>query len=120
MIDVQDVAPKVKENIYRYEKLNSDGSGTGEYIFLKYSPGELATTPTNINRNLLMGMQGFQPKQTTYNYGGSVDEVGDTGAMHTVFNDDGSIVETFTNNDGKAISKKTTFNDDGSISETLI
>jgi hypothetical protein len=116
MIDVQDVAPRVPANIYRYEKLNEDGTGTGEYLYLRYAPGDLIVEPTTIDRKLMMAMQGLQTRDTVFNDDGTIDEVSDTGTLHTAFNSDGSITETFTNKDDKAISMTTTFNSDGSIS----
>ena len=120
MIDIQDVAPVDPSKLYRYEVCNEDGTGTGTYMYLKYAPGELVATPTEINRDLLMSLQGFEVKTTVFNSDGSITETGDTGEMVTVFNEDGSIVETFTNLAGLSISKKTSFNADGSIEEVLL
>lgn len=120
MINVNDVVPKVSQNLYRYEVLNSDGTGTGTYTYLKYSPDELEAVPTNVNRSLLMGIQGMANNNTTFNADGSITEVSDTGTKTTVFNADGTITETFTNSDNVSIAKKTTFNADGSITEAII
>ena len=120
MIDIQDVVPVDPAKLYRYEVCNADGTGTGQYLFLKYAPGELLATPTDINRTLLMGLQGFEAKTTVFNADGSITETGETGAKVTAFNPDNSIVETFTNLQGLSISKKTIFRDDGSIEEVLL
>ena len=77
MINVNDLVPADNTKLYRYAVVNNSGVETGEYLFLKYSPGELSLTPTPINRYLLMAMQGFI-------------------ANITVFNTDGSITQTFT------------------------
>ena len=53
---------------------------------------------TPLNRENMMALQGFQAKTT-------------------VFNDDGSITETFVGE--KTITKTTTFNVDGSITEVI-
>lgn len=119
IVNVNDMVPENDENIYRYEKVNADGTGTGEYIYLKYAPGTLLATPTVVNRNLLMAMQGFTPCNTIFNADGSITEVGDSGTKVTVFNEDGSITETFTNTDNVSIVKTTVFNSDGSITETV-
>ena len=119
IVNVNDFVPKDSDKLYRYEKVNADGTGTGEYLYLKYAPGELMTEPTVINRELLMAMQGFTACTTTFNSDGSITEVGTTGTKTTVFNADGTIDETFSNTDGVTITKRTSFNDDGTISETL-
>lgn len=119
IVNVNDMIPTSADNLYRYEKVNADGTGTGEYIYLRYSPGELAANPTVINRNLLMAMQGFTPCTTTFNSDGSITETGDSGTKITVFNSDGSITETFTNTDNVSIIKTTVFNADGSILEMI-
>lgn len=119
IVNVNDMVPTSEDNLYRYEKVNADGTGTGEYIYLKYAPGELSAEPTVINRNLLMAMQGFTPCTTTFNSDGSITETGDSGTRVTVFNTDGSITETFTNTDNVSIVKTTVFNADGSILEMI-
>lgn len=120
IVNVNDLVLKKSECLYRYEKVQSDGSGTGEYMYLKYAPDELETEPTSINRSLLMAMQGFTACNTAFNTDGSITESGDTGTQVTTFNSDGSITQIFTNLDGLTIGKNTVFNSDGSITETLI
>ncbi len=120
MIDIQDVIPVDSANLYRYEICKPDGTGTGEYLYLKYAPGELLAEPTAINRELLMGLQGFVATKTEFNEDGSITETSPTGTKVTVFEEDGNILETFTNLEGKSISKRTIFNDDGSIDAVLL
>lgn len=72
---------------------------------------------TPINRANLMAIQGFQT--STYRFEeNSVIETNSNGeTLTTVFNNDGSITQTFSGE--KTITKTTTFNADGSISEVL-
>ena len=78
---------------------------------------EQAGTP--INRNNLMAIQGFQAQTTVFNADGSIVQTNSRNqTLTTVFNSDGSITETFVGD--KTISKKTTFNSDGSITEVLL
>lgn len=63
---------------------------------------------------------GFENKTTVFNSDGSIIETTDTYTKKTIFNSDGSIVETKIDNLGNAKSKKTVFNSDGSITETLL
>ena len=74
---------------------------------------------TPLNRENLMAVQGFISQTTVFNDDGSIVETNSKGETKTtVFNDDGSITETFVGK--KTITKKTTFNEDGSITEVLI
>lgn len=74
---------------------------------------------TPINRENLMALQGFVSVNTTFNKDESITEINSKGeTLTTVFNEDGSITETFIGE--KTITKKTTFNEDGSITEVLI
>ena len=78
---------------------------------------EQAGTP--INRNNLMAIQGFQAQTTVFNSDGSIVQTNSANqTLTTVFNSDGSITETFVGD--KTISKKTTFNSDGSIMEVIL
>lgn len=73
---------------------------------------------TPINREAMMAIQGFQAKNTVFNNDGSIMETNEDGhTLTTVFNEDGSITETFVGE--KTITKTTTFNSDGSISEVI-
>lgn len=74
---------------------------------------------TPLNRENLMAVQGFIAQTTVFNDDGSIVETNSKGETKTtVFNDDGSITETFVGK--KTITKKTIFNEDGSITEVLI
>lgn len=74
---------------------------------------------TPINRDNLMAIQGFQAQTTVFNADGSIVQTNSANqTLTTVFNSDGSITETFVGD--KTISKKTTFNSDGSISEMIL
>lgn len=119
MVNILDLVPQESKNIYRYEELNSDGSGTGNYKYLKYAPGTLTQEGTPINRRLLMAIQGFIGNNIVFNSDGSITETNADGDMrNTIFNKDGSITETFISG-SQSITKTTTFNADGSISEVI-
>ncbi len=119
MKNVNDLIPADSNKLYRYEIVNPDGTGTGKYQYLKYAPGELELTPTAINRNLLMGIQGFLGQTTVFNADGSITQTNLDGDIDkTTFNSDGSITEVFTSGT-QNITKTTTFNSDGSISEVV-
>ena len=73
---------------------------------------------TPINRANLMAIQGFVAKTTVFNDDGSIVETNDKGeTLTTTFNDDGSITETFVGS--KTITKTTKFETNGSISEVI-
>lgn len=73
---------------------------------------------TQINREAMMAVQGFQSIDTVFNQDGSITETNSDGHTLTItFGEDGSIIETFTGE--KTITKTTTFNEDGSIMEVL-
>ena len=73
---------------------------------------------TPINRANLMAVQGFVSCKTVFNPDGSIVETNSRGQTKTtVFNNDGSIVETFVGE--KTITKTTTFNADRSITEVV-
>lgn len=73
---------------------------------------------TPLNRENLMAVQGFISQTTVFNDDGSIVETNSKGETKTtVFNDDGSITETFVGE--KTITKKTIFNEN-SIMEVLI
>ena len=78
--------------------------------------GEQNGTP--LSRDTLMAMQGFVGMQTVFNSDGSVVETNAYGeTLTTVFNEDGSITETFVG--GKTTTKTTLFDDDGKITEVI-
>lgn len=69
---------------------------------------------TPINRANLMALQGFMAKTTVFNNDGSIVETNANGeTLTTVFNDDGSITETFVGK--QTITKTTTFTDNGVV-----
>lgn len=73
---------------------------------------------TPINRANLMAMQGFEAKTTVFNADGSIVETNGKGQkLTTVFNADGSIKQTFVGT--KTMVKTTTFNTNGSITEVI-
>ena len=74
---------------------------------------------TPLNRANMMGLQGFGNKRTVFNDDGSIVETNAEGhTTKTVFDQDGSITITFTGE--KTISKRITFNSDGSVSEVVL
>lgn len=74
---------------------------------------------TKINRRNLMAIQGFIGMQTVFNADGSIVETNADGhTKTTVFNNDGSITETFIGE--KTIIKTTRFNSDRSITEEIL
>lgn len=119
IVNVNDFVVADSSKLYRYEIVQPDGTGTGEYLYLKYAPDTLLGTPTPINRALLMAMQGFTASTTTFNQDGSISETGNDCTMLTEFLANGSIRQTFTNADNLSIVKTTSFNQDGSISEVI-
>ena len=73
---------------------------------------------TPINRENLMAIQGFIAAETVFVGSKIIRETNSKGEiLTTVFNDDGSITETFVGE--KTITRTTTFNADGSISEVI-
>lgn len=73
---------------------------------------------TPLNRANIMAIQGFEALETAFPYDNVIIQTNANGeTLTTVFNDDGSIVETFKGE--KTIVKITFFNSDGSISEVL-
>lgn len=72
------------------------------------------------NENLLGLIEGFTPKQITFNQDGSITSVGTTATMHTVFNEDGSITATLTFlESGREIVRTTTFDEEENISISI-
>lgn len=119
IVNVNDFAVADSDKLYRYEKVQPDGTGTGEYVYLKYAPDTLLGTPTPINRALLMAMQGFTPSTTTFLSNGNIQETGSGCTLLTEFLSNGNIRQTFTNEDNLSIVKTTVFNSDGSITESI-
>lgn len=116
MIDVRDLIPTNIANVYRYEELDPNGTPTGNYKYFKYSPGELATEPTLIDRNLFMQLQGFIASKVVFNSDGSITETNATGTTVTTFLENGNIETVFTSVSGASLGQRTIFNSDGSIS----
>ncbi len=80
-----DLVPVDSANLYRYEVLNSDGTSTGTYLYLKYAPGALAQTPTAVNANLFNDIYGFAKGVTTF-----------SGAVATTVDSVNGVTETAT------------------------
>ena len=73
---------------------------------------------TKINRYNMMGLQGFIATSTMFNSDGSIVETNENGeTLTTTFNEDGTITETFVGE--KTITKTTIFNEDGTIREVI-
>lgn len=73
---------------------------------------------TPINRDYLMALQGFEATETVFNADGSIVETNSLGETKTTtFNADGSIAETFVGQ--KTITKTTVFNKNGTISVVI-
>lgn len=73
---------------------------------------------TPINREALMDLQGFGGVRIDFENDGSIVETNsENQTKRTTFNADGSIEEVFVGI--KTIKKTTIFNDDGSISEVI-
>ena len=60
---IKDLVPNDSTKLYRYAVLDNNGAETGEYINLKYAPGELAQTP--INAALLEDLYGYADETIT-------------------------------------------------------
>lgn len=75
---------------------------------------------TPLNRANLMALQGFQALTTTFTSDGKIIETDGHGSvLQTYFNPDGSIVESYSADESKTISKITKFEADGSITEVV-
>lgn len=73
---------------------------------------------TPLNRANIMAIQGFEALETAFVNSNTIVQVNAKGeTLTTVFNNDGSIVETFKGE--KTIVKTTIFNSNGSISEVI-
>lgn len=116
MINVKDLIPTETANVYRYEELDSSGVPTGNYKYFKYAPGNLASEPTPLDRDLFMKLQGFIASNTVFNADGSITESNAEGVAVTTFLDSGNIEQIFTSTEGHSIGLRTIFNADGSIS----
>ena len=72
---------------------------------------------TNINRESLMAIQGFQSKTIVINNNTIIETNSDGHTLTTTFNDDGSITEVFSGI--KTITLKTTFTENGITQEVV-
>ncbi len=115
MINFTDVVPVDSDKTYAHS-ITERADGLVDIV---YEPGELTDTPTELNRNYMMALQGFETSTTVFNSDGSITATYPTGTKETTFNSDGSIAETFLADNGQEITKTTTFNSDGSISEVI-
>lgn len=78
----------------------------------------LTEAGTKINRRNLMGLQGFIATETVYNVDGSIIQTNADGHTLTIkFNTDGSVTETFTGE--KTITRTTMVDDNGNIKEVI-
>lgn len=62
---IKDLVPNDSKKLYRYAVLDNNGAETGEYINLKYAPGELAQTPTPVNAALFEDLYGYANETIT-------------------------------------------------------
>ena len=62
---IKDLVPNDSTKLYRYAVLDNNGAETGEYINLKYAPGELAQTPTPVNADLFEDLYGYANETIT-------------------------------------------------------
>lgn len=77
------------------------------------------TNGTPLNRANMMGIQGFEDSELTFNDDGSIVETNSKGhTLTTIFNNDGSIVERFEAD--KTITKITRFSESGVTSEVVV
>lgn len=74
-------------------------------------------TGTPLNRENMMGLQGFEAKEISFGDGEIVERNSKGHTKTTKFNKDGSITETFVGE--KTITKTTIFNADGTITEVI-
>lgn len=72
---------------------------------------------TNINRESLMAIQGFQSKTIVVNENTIIETNSDGHTLTTTFNDDGSITEVFQGE--KTITLKTIFTENGLTQEVI-
>ncbi len=59
---IKDLVPNDSSKLYRYEIVNSDGTGIGTYTYLKYAPDMLAQVPTPVNAAYLKICMAIQRK----------------------------------------------------------
>ena len=115
MIDVLD---RVPEQANRKLITPEDGQ-TPYYATVTYADAPIeAGTP--LNRALFMALQGMESVTTVFNDNGSITETyADNSTMTTIFNDDGSITQVFNGVSGATITKQTMFKANGNIEEVI-
>ncbi len=62
---IKDLVPKDGTKLFRYAIVDDTGNETGEYLNLKYAPGNLAQTPTPVNAALLEDLYGYANETIT-------------------------------------------------------
>lgn len=113
---MKDFIDRLPQNPNQYQI--TDSGGTKQTVTIERADNPV-TDGTPINRAAMMAIQGMEDSTTVFNDDGSISETYADGVLVTVFNADGSITETFTATSGEVITKTTTFNSDGSISEVI-
>ena len=115
---IKDLVPNDSTKLYRYAVLDNNGAETGEYINLKYAPGELAQTPTPVNADLFEDLYGYCNEKVTVNADGSVTCVsnGVTETTKVLPNGDVQTVKT----DGvKTVTVTIKVHEDGTIEKVV-
>ena len=110
------ISDRVPQNPNQWTLEKSDGSS--ETVTLKRADNPV-NEGTPVNRETLLGMQGFVDGTTSFESGGSIVETNETGTLTTTFQSNGNIVEKFVGADGQTVTKTTSFLSDGSIKEVL-
>ncbi len=94
---IKDLVPNDSSKLYRYEIVNSDGTGTGTYTYLKYAPDTLAQVPTPVNAALLEDMYGYSEEVVTIGTDGSITTVsGDVTETISIDEETNTITQTKT------------------------
>ena len=115
---IKDLVPVDGANIYRFERLNPDGTGTGEYAYWRYAPGDLAQEPTPVNAALLEDMYGYSNETITLNEDGSVTTVSG-GVTETTSIAENGVVTTTKTDGTKTITMTMTVNEDNTIGKAV-
>lgn len=115
---IKDLVPNDSKKLYRYAILDNNGAETGEYINLKYAPGELAQTPTPVNADLFEDMYGYCNEKVTINADGSVTCISNGVTETTTVLENGDV-QTVKTDGTKTITVTLRVNDDGTI-ETVV
>lgn len=97
----------------RKKIIKADGSS--EYVTIEYAD-DPTINGTPLNRDTLMGMQGFINSNIVFNDDGSINQVFDDGSRYLVtFLSNGSIKETLIDTSGNQTIRTTTFEPNGAI-----